>query len=176
MIVVTIFYQTCGYVTILGLLATLQWRHNGRDGVSNHQPHHCLLNRIFRRRSKKTSELRVTGLYARNSPVTGEFPAQMASNAENGSIWWRHHEERRDALINVNQLCPTDKPNFIYQYESYYKTISNNGIWNTLCFYIIELSIILKALYYLYVAFYSARSCAISSSKLRKLEVGNVVY
>ena len=27
-----------------------------------------------------------------NSPVTGEFPAQMASNAENISIWWRHHE------------------------------------------------------------------------------------
>ena len=24
-------------------------------------------------------------------PVTGEFPAQMASNAENVSIWWRHH-------------------------------------------------------------------------------------
>ena len=27
-----------------------------------------------------------------NSPVTGEFPAQMASNAENISIWWRHHD------------------------------------------------------------------------------------
>ena len=27
-----------------------------------------------------------------NSPVTGEFPAQMASNAENVSIWWRHHD------------------------------------------------------------------------------------
>ena len=23
--------------------------------------------------------------------VTGEFPAEMASNAENVSIWWRHH-------------------------------------------------------------------------------------
>ena len=68
------------------------WRHNGRDSVSNHQPHDCLLNRLFRRRSKKTSKLHVTGLYARNSPGTGEFPAQMASNAENLSIWWRHHE------------------------------------------------------------------------------------
>ena len=26
-----------------------------------------------------------------NSPVTGEFPAQRASNAENVSIWWCHH-------------------------------------------------------------------------------------
>ena len=70
----------------------LMWRHNGRDGVSNHQPHNCLLNRWYRRRSKKTSKLRVTGLCAGNSPVTGEFPAQKASNAENVSIWWRHHD------------------------------------------------------------------------------------
>ena len=40
-----------------------------------------------------TSKLRVTGLCARNSPVTGEFPAQRASNAENISIWWRHHDK-----------------------------------------------------------------------------------
>ena len=26
----------------------------------------------------------------KTSPVTGEFPAQMASNAENVSIWWHH--------------------------------------------------------------------------------------
>ena len=70
---------------------TLQWHHNGRDSVSNHQPHDCLLNRLFRRRSKKISKLRVTGLCAGNSPGTGEFPAQMASYAENVSIWWRHH-------------------------------------------------------------------------------------
>ena len=69
----------------------LQWRHNGRDGVSNHQPHHCSLNRLFRCRSKKTSKLRLIDLCAGNSPVTGEFPAQMTSNAENLSIWWRHH-------------------------------------------------------------------------------------
>ena len=58
---------------------------------SNHQPHDCLLNRLFRRRSKKTTKLRVTGLCAGNSPVPGEFPAQMASHAENVSIWWHHH-------------------------------------------------------------------------------------
>ena len=47
---------------------TSQWRHNDHDGVSNHQPHGCLLNRLFRRRSKKTSKLRVTGLCVGNSP------------------------------------------------------------------------------------------------------------
>ena len=65
---------------------TLRWHHNGHDGVSNHQPHHCLLNRLVRRRSKTTSKLRVASLCAGNSPVTGEFPAQMASNAENVSF------------------------------------------------------------------------------------------
>ena len=35
----------------------LELRHNERDGVSNHQPHDCSLNRLFRRRSKKTSKL-----------------------------------------------------------------------------------------------------------------------
>ena len=46
----------------------LRWHHNDPDGVSNHQPHGCLLNRLFRRRSKKTSKLRVTGLCVGNSP------------------------------------------------------------------------------------------------------------
>ena len=71
---------------------SFRWRHNGCDGISNYHPHDCLLNRLFRRRSKKTSKLRVTGLCAGISPGTREFPAQMASNAENVSIWWRHHE------------------------------------------------------------------------------------
>ena len=75
--------------------SSLQWRDNGCDGVSNHQPRHCLLNHLFRRRSKKTSKFRVTGLCAGNSPVTDEFPAQMASNAENISLWWRHHGETK---------------------------------------------------------------------------------
>ena len=41
---------------------------------------------------KKTSKLRVTGLCAGNSPVTGEFPAQRVSNADTVYIWWRRHE------------------------------------------------------------------------------------
>ena len=48
--------------------STLRWRHNERDSVSSHQPHDCLLNGLFRRRSKKTSKLRVTGLCVGNSP------------------------------------------------------------------------------------------------------------
>ena len=65
--------------------------------LSLHQPHDCFLNRLFRRRSKETSKLRVSGLFAGNSPGTDEFLAQMASNAENVSIWWRHHVVPQDA-------------------------------------------------------------------------------
>ena len=70
---------------------SLQWCRNERDGISNHLPKDCLLNHLFKRRSTKTSKLRVTGLCEGNSPVTGEFPAQRASNAENFSISWCHH-------------------------------------------------------------------------------------
>ena len=57
---------------------SLRWRHNERDGVSNHQPHDCLLNRFFRCRLKKMSTLHITGLCEGNSLVTGEFPQKGA--------------------------------------------------------------------------------------------------
>ena len=76
---------------VMKCMGSLQWRHNESDGVAKHRRLHCLLDCWFRRRSKKTSKLRVTGLCAGNSPVTGEFLAQKASNAEIVSIWWRHH-------------------------------------------------------------------------------------
>ena len=96
---------------------SLQWRHNDRDGVPNHQLHNCLLNRLFKAQIKETSKIRVTSLCAENSPVTGEFPAQRASYAENVSIWWRHHvawcmdligelfiSSREDYLVFISQV------------------------------------------------------------------------
>ena len=61
----------------------LQWRHNERDGLSNHRRRGCLLNRLFRRRSQKTSKLRVTGLcegiqrWPVNSPHKGPVTRKM---------------------------------------------------------------------------------------------------
>ena len=60
----------------MALEVSLQWRHNGHDSVSNHQPHDCFLNRLFRHRSKKTSKLHVTGLCTGTSSEAGEFPAK----------------------------------------------------------------------------------------------------
>ena len=81
-----------------------QWRHNERDGVSNHQCLDGLLNCLFGCRSKKLSKLRVTGLCEGNSPVTGEFSSQKASNVENVSIWWRHHVRCRITHLPLQNL------------------------------------------------------------------------
>ena len=99
----TIFHWARVVCIIPGCIAsTLKWRHNGHGDVSNHQLHLCLLNRLFRRRSKKTSKLRVTGLCEGKAPMTGEFPTQKASDAENVSIWLRHHDEAISTTTNTN--------------------------------------------------------------------------
>ena len=46
---------------------------------------------VYSGADQRTHESSVSLAFVGNSPVTGEFPAQMASNAENASIWWRHH-------------------------------------------------------------------------------------
>ena len=76
----------------------VQWRHNERDGVSNHRRLDCLPDRLFRHRSKKISKLRVTGFCEGNPPVTGGFPSQRTSEAENVSTWWRHHAKPHPCL------------------------------------------------------------------------------
>ena len=60
-------------------------------------------------RSKETSKLHFTGLCDENSPVSGEFPAQRASNAENVSIWWRHHATgiNHDHGETIKRRCAT---------------------------------------------------------------------
>ena len=84
--------------SVASVLSSFSLLSYGRDGVSNHQSHDCLLNRLFRRSSNKSSKLRVTGLCDGNSPVSGEFPTQRASNAENVSIWGRHHIHARKSI------------------------------------------------------------------------------
>ena len=105
----------------------LQWRHNEHDGVSNHQPHDCLLNRLFKAQIKENIKFPrhwpLCGLCAGHSPVTGEFPAQRTSNAENISIWWRHHGsltwhgsnfQHSNSTMNINTL--QEMGLFIYLY------------------------------------------------------------
>ena len=71
---------------------TLQWHYNERHGISNHQPLDCLLNASFRCRFKEN--IKAPHHWPLCREFTGDlwFPAQRASNAENVSISWRHHE------------------------------------------------------------------------------------
>ena len=70
-------YNTSEDITVFDTFP-LQWRHNQCNSVSNHRRHDCLFNRLFRRRSKKTSKFRVAGFCEGNSPVTDEYFAQRA--------------------------------------------------------------------------------------------------
>ena len=71
------------YITYWRYSFSLHWRHNGRVGVSNHRPYDCLLNRLFRRRSKNASKFRVAGLcegnhrWPVNSPHKGPVTRKM---------------------------------------------------------------------------------------------------
>ena len=79
--------------TLMNMDKYFMWIHYERLRNHNKAKHNktvCIFLGIYCR-SKKTSMLRVTGPCAGNSPVTGEFPAQRASNEENVSIWWHHH-------------------------------------------------------------------------------------
>ena len=91
---------------------SLQWRHNERDGVSIHQPHDHLLNRLFKAEIKESMKI------PHHWPLCGEFTSDRASNAENVSIWWHHHatinhrcfrwwsDIERKSSHYVSQLCP----------------------------------------------------------------------
>ena len=104
--------------------ATLRWHHNERDGISNHQPHHCLLNRLFMCRSKLKSKLRVTGFCGGNSPVTGEFPTQRPSNAENVSIRWHHHQRIPQLLTHWSWDIMVTSLQITFSYEFYWLKIT----------------------------------------------------
>ena len=128
-------------------LIPLRWRHNERDDVSSHQSLDYLLNRLFRRRSKKSPK--GPGLCEGNSPVTGEFPAQRASNAENVSIWWRHHTPNITFLwcsvyltnCDIMILCafPREKDLLIILNNIFCTAVARNVL---ICFVLVEWQVI----------------------------------
>ena len=78
--------------------ASLEWRHDGCDGVSNLRRRDRLLYCLYRRRSKKTSKLRATGLCEGNPLVTWWFLLTKGQWRGNVSIWWRHHAPHRNYI------------------------------------------------------------------------------
>ena len=121
-------YMMCAWMTVRGtgsqsLLSlcsctSLQWRHNDHDEVWNHQPHGCLLKRLFRRRSKKTSKLRVTGLWEGNSsgPVNSPHkgPVTRKMFPFDDVIMWCKYKQRTRRLTSTlySGYATYQHPNF----------------------------------------------------------------
>ena len=96
---------TPNFTPLSGNGMSLRWHHNGHDGVWN-QPNHCLLKRLFWRRSKKPSKLRVTGLCVGNdrgpvnSPHTWPATRKMfpfddvIMGRPNGDQVWAPHRHK----------------------------------------------------------------------------------
>ena len=67
--------------------SSIRWRHNGSNSVSNQPPHDCLLNRLFRSRSTKTSKLRVTGRKCFHLMASSCLPSKGSHKV---LVVWRH--------------------------------------------------------------------------------------
>ena len=106
---------------------------------------------------RKKSRLRVTGLCAGNSPGTGEFPAQMASNAENVSIWWRHHDISFENVISYwfFASCPVHIVRYImlhltYLWDSFHERSLNPQFTSGEMFVILTMKIMVMLWYCVY--------------------------
>ena len=75
----------------------LQWRHNEREGISNHPRDDCLLSRWFRCRSKKISKIRVTGLCAGKSPVNSPYKGSVTRKMSPFDDVIMHHRKSETA-------------------------------------------------------------------------------
>ena len=137
----------CNFTPIYDMTAhtyALRWRHNGCKGVSNHQPNDCLLKRLFRRRSKEVSKLRVTGLREANSPVNSPHkgPVTRKMFPFDDVIMYC-----TDMYLFIHKICIKDKiytcrsvwkcghperyDNYIIQYKWVYGRIAALSIWST---------------------------------------------
>ena len=126
------------YISLGELFLPLRWRHHERDGFSNHQPHDCLPTRLFRRRSKITSKLRVTALCVGNSLVTGEFPAQKASIAENVPIWRLHHA----VWMNVHGCEPSQTDHYLVnEWHPLFMTFHSANLKNKIRWQLIKITV-----------------------------------
>ena len=126
-----------------------QWRHNERDGVSNHWRLNCLLNRLLMRGSKKTSKLRVTGLCDR-WPVDSPQRASKYFHLIMSSWWVGLYSRDSHLTDNSNiygaQLIDDDVVNYIHVLKRlieellidsiYLRRISISAVqWMTLLFF-----------------------------------------
>ena len=94
----TVYYKELMKNTMINTtFLSLQWRHNERDGISNHPRDDCLLSRLFRCRSKKIEKIRVTGLCAGKSPVNSPYKGSVTQKMSAFDDVIMHHRESETA-------------------------------------------------------------------------------
>ena len=117
--------------TITTEVATLQWRHNERDGVSNHRRLwrlYCLLNRLFRHRSKNIKAPRHWPLGGESTgdrwnplkgPVTREiFPFDdVTMSLDRTILLVKHNEFQKDIYFDKAQVFSHYQTTFFTTYK-----------------------------------------------------------
>ena len=79
---------------------------------------------VYSGADQRTDQSLASLAFVGDSSVTGEFPAQRASNMGNVSLWWRHHEG--NSLLEFSLAIKTRRNVAVY-YESV-QTISPQQI------------------------------------------------
>ena len=94
------FYETECYVEELVCYQSksLQWRRNGRDGVSNHQPDDCLLYSGADQRKHQSSAALAFVRGIHRSPVNSPHKWSVTRKM---FPWWRHHFKRHYYKTNI---------------------------------------------------------------------------
>ena len=118
-------------VTSNSFMKTSQWRHNERDRVASQITsltivYSTVYSGVDQRKHQRSALL---AFVRRIHPsVTGEFPAQKASNAENISIWWRHHIYDLANLTNVSEsiILQSVRLSFLHSFKLQFYSIYLN--------------------------------------------------
>ena len=80
-----------------------------------------------RKHQSSASQAFVKGIH--RWPVTGGFPSQRASNAENASIWWRHHEHTRLSPRHNTSMASDNLMYYFLAMPVWYITLTNISQW-----------------------------------------------
>ena len=99
--------------------ASLQWCHNGRDGVSNHQLHECLLSRLFNAQIKE------------NIKAPRHWP-----------LWWPVNSLHKGPL--TRKMFPFDD---VIMYYCRGANVVNRRIWTISSYYVLDTFLTLVAWY-----------------------------
>ena len=102
----------------------LEWCHNERNNIWNHRRLDYLLSRLFRRSSKKTSTLRVTGLCEMKFTIWWRLHATQATNCSHGSADYQRMKPQSSTFTVLYEGNTRVSSGFSLQRASNMKSVS----------------------------------------------------